>query len=225
MLVEMNKDSPDQMIVESLNIGLPKKEIFRGKEITTGICKEPVSGQLILRALGFDGDGVADRKNHGGVDKAVCVYSFDHYPYWEETLGIKLPPAAFGENLSVSNLEEDNVCLGDVFQLGTARVQITQPRQPCNTLATRYGRNDLVKLVIHSGFSGFYFRVLQEGIVEVGNPLILKDKHPQEVSVAFAHRIYHFDRKNREGIEAVLAVSALSESWQSSLQRLREKCI
>jgi MOSC domain-containing protein YiiM len=213
------------MIVKSLNIGLPQKELFHGKEITTGICKRPVSIALRLRKHGFDGDGVADTKNHGGVDKAVCVYSLDHYPYWEETLGIRLPPAAFGENLSVSNLAEDNVCLGDVFQLGTATVQITQPRQPCNTLAARYGRNDLVKLVIHSGFSGFYFRVLQEGIVEVGNPLILKDKHPQEVSVAFAHRIYHFDRKSREGIEAVLGVSALSESWQSSLQRLREKCI
>ena len=214
-----------EMVVESLNIGLPKKEVFYGKEITTGMCKRPVSVPLRLKKRGFAGDGVADTKNHGGVDKAVCVYSLDHYPYWEETLGIRLPPAAFGENLSVSNLEEDTVCIGDVFQLGTATVQITQPRQPCNTLATRYGRNDLVKLVVTSGFTGFYFRVLQEGIVEVGNPLILKDKHPHEVSVAFANRMYHFDRKNREGIEAVLGVSALSKSWQSSLQRLREKCI
>ena len=224
MLVEINGDNPRKMIVASLNVGLPKREIFNGKSITTGICKEPVSGPLTLKKLGFDGDGVADTKNHGGVDKAVCVYSLDHYPYWEETLGIRLPPAAFGENLSVSNLEEDNVCIGDVFQLGTAMVQISQPRQPCNTLAARYGRTDLVKLVIHSGLSGFYFRVLQEGIVEVGNPLILKDKHPQEVSVAFAHHIYHNDRKNREGIEAILAVSALSESWQGSLRGLRARC-
>lgn len=212
------------MVVESLNIGLPKKEIFNGKSITTGICKEPVSGQVALKALGFDGDGVGDPKNHGGVDKAVCVYSLDHYPYLEEALGIRLPPAAFGENLSVSNLEEAHVCIGDVFQVGTAMVQITQPRQPCKTLAARYGRNDLVKLVIDSGFSGFYFRVLQEGAVEVGNPLFFARKDPHEVSVDFANRIYHHDRKNREGIERVLAVPALSEAWQRSLRKMRERC-
>jgi MOSC domain-containing protein YiiM len=212
------------MIVESLNVGLPKKEIFDGKPITTGICKKPVSGQVTLRALGFDGDGVADSKNHGGPDKAICVYSLDHYPFWEKTLGVMLPAAAFGENLSVSNLKEDDVCIGDIFLLGTATVQISQPRQPCTTLAARYGRNDLVKLVINSGFSGFYFRVLQEGEVRVGAPLVLVEKDPNLISVSFANNIFHHDRKNREGIESVLTIPALSESWQRSLQRLREKC-
>jgi MOSC domain-containing protein YiiM len=212
------------MVVESLNIGLPKKELFYGKEITTGICKRPVSVPLRLRKLGFDGDGVADTKNHGGPDKAVCVYSFDHYPFWEKILGIKLPAAAFGENLSVSNLKEDDVCIGDIYLLGTATVQISQPRQPCRTLAARYGRNDLVKLVVNSGYSGFYFGVMQEGVVKVGNPLILEEKDPQKISVAFANRIYHHDRRNREGIESVLAVPALSESWQRSLRKMREKC-
>jgi MOSC domain-containing protein YiiM len=212
------------MIVESLNVGLPKKEIFDGKPITTGICKKPVSGQVTLRALGFDGDGVADTKNHGGPDKAICVYSLDHYPFWEKTLGVRLPAAAFGENLSVSNLKEDDVCIGDIFLLGTATVQISQPRQPCTTLAARYGRNDLVKLVINSGFSGFYFRVLQEGEVRVGAPLVLVEKDPNLISVSFANNIFHHDRKNREGIESVLTIPSLSESWQRSLQRLREKC-
>lgn len=213
-----------EMIVESLNVGLPKKEIFDGKPITTGICKKPVSGQVTLRALGFDGDGVADTKNHGGPDKAICVYSLDHYPFWEKTLGVRLPAAAFGENLSVSNLKEDDVCIGDIFLLGTATVQISQPRQPCTTLAARYGRNDLVKLVINSGFSGFYFRVLQEGEVRVGAPLVLVEKDPNLISVSFANNIFHHDRKNRQGIESVLTIPSLSESWQRSLQRLREKC-
>ena len=212
------------MIVESLNVGLPKEEIFDGKPITTGICKKPVSGQVTLRALGFDGDGVADKKNHGGPDKAICVYSLDHYPFWEKTLGIKLPVAAFGENLSVSNLKEEEVCIGDVFQLGTATVQITQPRQPCGTLAARYGRTDLIKFVIDSGFTGFYLRVVKEGMVELGTPLILKERDPHKISVAFANRIFHHDRENREGIESVLAIPALSESWQRSFQKLRKKC-
>jgi MOSC domain-containing protein YiiM len=224
MLVETNGDSPHKMIVASLNIGLPKREIFNGKPITTGICKKPVSGPVPLGALGFDGDGVGDTRNHGGPDKAICVYSLDHYPFWEETLGIKLPPAAFGENLSVSDLNEDDVCIGDIFLLGTTTVQISQPRQPCNTLAARYYRNDLVKLVVNSGFTGFYFRVLQEGEVKVGAPLVLVEKDPTSISVTFANNIFHHDRKNREGIESVLAIPALSEAWQRSLQRLREKC-
>ena len=223
-MVEIRKGVPLEMIVESLNVGLPKKEIFDGKPITTGICKKPVSGQVTLGALGFEGDGVGDTKNHGGPDKAICVYSLDHYPFWEKTLGIKVPAAAFGENLSVSNLKEDDVCIGDIFLLGTAAVQISQPRQPCKTLAARYGRNDLAKLVVNSGFTGFYFRVLQEGIVEMGTPLVLMEKDPQEISVAFANRIFHHDRKNREGIESVLAIPALSEAWQRSLRKMREKC-
>ncbi|MEE8423476.1 MAG: MOSC domain-containing protein, partial [Thermodesulfobacteriota bacterium] len=82
-----------RMIVESLNIGLPGKEIFHGREITTGICKKQVSGPVHLRKMGFESDGVADLKHHGGLDKAVCVYSRDHYPYWEKVFGMKLPLA------------------------------------------------------------------------------------------------------------------------------------
>lgn len=222
---EIINTEPFKMIVESLNIGLPQKEIFGGKEMVTGICKKPVSGLLPLRTLGFDGDGVGDTKNHGGPDKAICVYSSDHYPFWEEALGITLPAAAFGENLSVSNLKEDDVCIGDIFSLGTATVQISQPRQPCKTLAARYGRNDLVKLIVNSGFSGFYLRVLQEGEVRVKAPLVLVEKDPNQTSVAFANGIFHHERKNREGIERVLAVHALSEVWRRSLEKLREKCI
>lgn len=213
-----------EMIVESLNIGQPAKEIFRDKEVNTGICKKPVSGPLNLKKLGFEGDGVADLKHHGGHDKAVCVYSSDHYPYWEGVLGIKLPVAAFGENFSVSNLNEDDVCIGDVFQVGTAIVQVSQPRQPCKTLAARYGRNDLVKLVVDSGRTGFYFKVLREGIVERKNKLILMERDSSNITISFANNILHHDKKNCNGIEKVLAVPALSESWQKSFQTLKDRC-
>ena len=213
------------MIVESLNIGLPKKENFYGKEIITGIRKQPVAGSLHLGKLGFENDGVGDLKHHGGDDKAVCVYSLDHYPYWEDALGIRLPVAAFGENLTVSNLHEDDICIGDIFQLGTAVVQVSQPRQPCRTLTARYGRDNLIKLVVDSGRTGLYFRVLEEGIVKKGDELILKERDPRSVSVSFASHTYHHDRKNCGAIEKVLAVPVLSASWQKSFQELKEKCI
>src|SRR5574341_567817 len=212
------------MIIESLNIGLPRKEIFYGKEVRTGICKKPVSGSIPLGFLGFQGDGVADTKHHGGPDKAVCVYSIDHYPYWKQVLGTPLPPAPFGENLSVSNLNEDDICIGDIFQAGTALLQVSQPRQPCKTLLARYGREDLIKLMVDTGYTGFYFRVLEEGVVEKGNALIRKKKDPHRITVSFANRIYHHERGNIEAIEKVLAVPSLSESWRHSFLELREKC-
>lgn len=213
------------IIIESLNVSLPRKEIFHGKEIVTGICKIPVSGPLTLKKLGFEGDGVGDVKHHGGFDKAVCVYSMDHYPYWEKVLGMKLQVAAFGENLSVANLLEENVCIGDVFELGTAIVQVSQPRQPCKTLAARYGRSDMIKLVVDSGRTGFYLRVLREGVVEKGCPFMLKEREPHKISVAFANYIYHHDNKNCEGIKKIFELPALSESWHRSFHELRKKCL
>jgi MOSC domain-containing protein YiiM len=212
-----------EFIVESFNIGLPRKEVFKDREITTGICKKPVQGPLNLTKSGFKGDGVADHQHHGGLDKAVCVYSVDHYPYWEKILGIKLTHAAFGENLSVSKLCEDDVCIGDIFQLGTSTVQVSQPRQPCKTLAARYGRSDLIKLVIDSGFTGFYFKVMKEGIVEIRDRLILMERDLHNITISFANNILHHDRKNINGIDKVLKVPALSESWQKSFKELRKK--
>jgi len=214
----------NRIIVESLNIGLPKKELFGGREFMTGICKSPVPGPLRLGKSGFEGDGVGDLKHHGGPDKAVCVYSTDHYPHWEGVLGTVLPPAPFGENLSVSGLTEDAVCIGDVFAVGTALVQVSQPRQPCKTLAARYGRSDLIKLVTESGRTGFYLRVLREGTVEKGAVLIPQEKDAHGITVAFANRILHHDRSDCPGISRVLEVPALSASWRKSFLELREKC-
>jgi len=211
------------MIIQMLNIGLPKKELFHGKEFITGMCKKPVAMPLVLTNQGFEGDGVGDLKNHGGSDKAVCVYALDHYEYWEKILGRKMPDAAFGENFSVTGMKEDDVCIGDIYRSGMATVQVSQPRQPCSTLAARYGRENFVKLVVDSGRTGFYVRVLEGGNVKAGDGLFLVEQDPRRVSIAFANRIYHHDRKNREGIEKVLAVPALSQSWQKSFLELRDR--
>jgi len=211
------------MIIESLNIGMPVRETFHGKDVVTGISKQPVSGQIRLGLLGFEGDGVADLKHHGGTDKAVCVYSYEHYGYWEETLGVAMPSAAFGENFTVSGLSEDNISIGDIFQAGTALLQVTQPRQPCKTLAARYGRNDMVKLVADSGRTGFYFRVIEEGFVKKGDSLVLKTKDARNVTVSFASHTYHHNKRNCEAVSKVLAVTSLSASWRQSFQKLKEE--
>jgi MOSC domain-containing protein YiiM len=213
------------VIIESLNIGLPRIETFHGREIITGICKAPAAGHRNLTSVGFEDDGVGNLNHHGGMDKAVCVYSRDHYPYWEELLGITLPDAAFGENLTVSGLHEDEVCIGDIYETGTALLQVSQPRQPCMTLSLRYGREDMIKLVRDSGLTGFYFRVIRTGRVKKGDQLQLKERDNNLVTVTYANSIYPHRHTDCDGIERVLAVDALSASWRKSFLELRQACI
>ncbi len=212
------------MRVQSLNIGRPRLENFFGKECTTSICKQPVATPLALGREGFAGDGVADRKHHGGADKAVCAYSFDHYPHWQEVLGITLPAAAFGENLAIAGLVEEGLCIGDSFRIGTAVLQVSQPRQPCRTLAARYGRADFVKVVVDSGRTGWYFRVLAEGEVGPGDTLTLLAEDPARLSVAEANRVHYHDRRNRVALERVLSVAALSAAWRETFESLLANC-
>lgn len=212
------------MIIDTLSVGLPRKEVLSGRELVTGIRKTPVSGPLRLGKTGFEGDGVGDTRYHGGPNKAVCVYSRNHYPYWEEVLGISMPASAFGENLTVAGLHEEEVCIGDIFGVGTAVVQVSQPRQPCATLAARFGREDMVQLVKNSGHTGFYLRVLEEGAVGQGDALVLRERDPRGVTVSFANHIRYHAREDCPGIEKVLSVPALSESWQRFFRELEERC-
>jgi MOSC domain-containing protein YiiM len=135
-------------------------------------------------------------------------------------LGITMPDAAFGENLTVEGMQEAEVCIGDIYRIGTAEVQVSQPRQPCGTLAARFGRGDFVKMVVDSGRTGFYFRVLTEGLVQAGDSISLVERDPRGVTIAFANHIFHHDRRDREGIMKVLSLPALSGSWQKSFHDL-----
>ncbi len=211
------------MKIVSLNIGMPKNEMFGEKEYFTGLCKKQVNHGLDLRIMGFQSDGVANSKFHGGEEKAVCAYNFDHYAHWEKVLGHPMPEAAFGENFTVSGLDETSIHIGDIFKIGDAQVQVSQPRQPCKTLVARFQRNDFTKLIVQSGYTGLYFRVVEEGVVAPGDELISLENGQGKVTVAFANHIYHHDRKNRDGIKRILAVKALSASWRKSLDELLEK--
>ncbi|AMA72852.1 MULTISPECIES: MOSC domain-containing protein [Aneurinibacillus] len=203
----------------SINVGKPKNVFCDGMEITTGIYKKPVTTEVFLSTLNFTGDGQADLVHHGGVDKAVCVYPYEHYPYWETQLGQMLEFAAFGENLTVKGMTEEKVHIGDIFQLGEAVVQISQPRQPCYKLAKRYNIVDLPLKVQQTGFTGFYFRVLQKGWVNPASTIQLLERHPAGITVAFANQIMHHDKKNKEAIRKLLEIDELSASWKKTLQK------
>jgi len=169
--------------IVSLNVALPQVQRYGREEVRTGGAKKPVP-RALLRFEGFDGDGQADKVNHGGVDKAVCVYPFDHYAHWEKVFGRRLDPGAFSENLTVSGAVETGVCIGDVFRAGEAVLQVSQPRTPCSKLAGKNGQRLLPKWVGRTGYTGFYMRVLSEGLVSEGNPFERIENHPDLIAVA-----------------------------------------
>ncbi|MFB9275075.1 MOSC domain-containing protein [Cohnella cellulosilytica] len=203
----------------SLNIGKVQTSIYKGKEAKSGIMKTSVQQTLRLTRLGFEGDEQADLENHGGPDKAICVYSFDHYRHWEEVLRRSLDYGAFGENFTVERIGEQEVRIGDIFRVGSAVVQVSQPRQPCWKLAMKWGLDELPLLVTNSGATGFYFRVLETGEVRAGDELSLLQPHFDGVTVTEANRVMHRDRDDAAGIRRLLAVDALSESWTTTLTK------
>jgi MOSC domain-containing protein YiiM len=188
------------------------------KAWSTGFYKEPVLTPLWLGYEGLKGDQQADRRYHGGSEKAVCVYASEHFPYWQEKLGLAtLPPGAFGENFTTAGLLETEVCIGDVYAIGEARVQVSQPRQPCWKLARRWQVKDLTAQVERTGFTGFYFRVLQHGWVQAGMAFTRLERPFPQWSVALANEIMHHRRADAAAAQALAGCPALSSSWKDSL--------
>jgi MOSC domain-containing protein YiiM len=201
----------------SLNIGTVKKSLYKGKEARSGIRKHAVDQTIMLTKTGFQGDEQADLVNHGGEDKAICVYSYDHYQHWERVLEHDLPYGSFGENFTIKHLNESDIFIGDKFQAGTAILQVSQPRQPCWKLAMRWGLDELPMLVTESGATGFYFRVLEIGEVMAGENIMRLETHPARISIAEANRVMHKDKNDIAGIQQLLTLDELSSSWIHTL--------
>ena len=158
------------MRVLSVNVGLPREVLWRGKTITTGIFKEPVDEPVRLRALNLDGDRQADLRVHGGRDKAVYAYPSEFYELWRrERPELDFGWGLFGENLTLEGLVDGEVSIGDRVRVGTAELVVTQPRFPCFKLGIRMGRDEFVTEFLERGLLGFYFAVVRQGEVEAGS--------------------------------------------------------
>jgi MOSC domain-containing protein YiiM len=210
----------------SVNVGQPRVigATRWGKPIRSGIVKQPVTAASIsLDTLNLDGDRQADLKVHGGRDKAVYAYPVEHLPLWNDELGTDFGPGTFGENLSTVGALEDDVCIGDIWAWGEARLQVCQPRSPCYKLATITGRPDLLKRLVRTGRTGWYLRVLQPAIVPVAGPIQVIERDPAGISVLIAHRASVPGGLDRAEVEAVARVDALAADWRHwVLQQLEQ---
>lgn len=188
-----------------------------GSDALSGIVKLPVSRPLMLGPEGLEGDEQADRRVHGGVEKAVHHYPFDHYAAWQAELGA-LPalaaPGGFGENISTSGLTEATVAVGDIFRLGSALLQVSQGRQPCWKLNRRFETPDIARWVQQSGRTGWYYRVLAPGTVAPGDRLELVDRIAPDWTL---HRLWHalyVDRLNKGELQGIAGLDVLAEGWR-----------
>lgn len=205
----------------------PLSDPATGRTVLSGIAKTPVapeSGPLWLGPGGFSGDGQGDPRHHGGPEKAVHHYPFDHYPRWQADLGphpLLRAAGAFGENLSTQGLDETTVAVGDVFRLGGALIQVSQGRQPCFRLTLRFGRADMARRVQGSGRTGWYYRVLEPGPVSPGDALMLVDRAAPAWPLARLWRTLYADPLNRGELRRMAALAPLAEGWRTlALRRL-----
>ncbi len=217
-------NSASKMQILSVNVGQPRTLFLNGEIVETAIYKDPVEGRVAVRRLNIDGDRQADLTVHGGLDKAVYAYPTEHYAFWREQFPeMELPWGMFGENLSIAGLFENAVHIGDHFQVGTARLMVTQPRLPCYKLGIKFGREDIIKRFLASGMTGFYFAVIEEGTVAAGDSISLLHRDEHEVTIADIVRLYREDKYNVELIRRVIAVKALPEEWREYFQERLER--
>src|SRR6202051_488658 len=187
---------------------MPRLALYKGATIETGIFKEPVKGPVQLRALNLDGDRQADLSVHGGPYKAVYAYPSEHYAYWRgEMPGRGLPWGAFGENFTTKGLKEDEVHVGDRFRIGSAVLMVRQPRMPCYKLAAKFQRDDMIEHFLHSGRSGFYFSVEEEGEVGAGDSFELISPNQEGITIAEMNRLFVREKYNRHLLQKAIATA------------------
>jgi MOSC domain-containing protein YiiM len=185
---------------------------------TSAIKKEPVHGQVWAGREGLSGDHQYDRKSHGGPERALLMYSADHYPRWRAEWNRKdVGPGGFGENLTVSGLDEDSACLGDVYRIGEVRVEVSSPRTPCRNLSRRHGLPDLVRTVVENHRSGWYLRVLQEGWLEAGMPVGLEDRPYPQWTIRRAAEVKRMRADMAADAKLLAACPALQVEWRRLL--------
>ena len=212
------------MQVLSVNVGGPREVEWRGERVRTSIWKSPVPGRVAVRRTNLAGDEQSDLRVHGGVEKAVYVYPHEHYAFWRAELpGVELGFGQFGENLTSEGLLESEVSIGDRLRIGSAELQVTQPRVPCFKLGLRFGRPDLVKRFLRAGRSGFYLAVLREGELGTGDAIERIPVATPSLSVAEVASLYAGRITDRERLRFASELAGLPQGWREGFREALER--
>ncbi len=212
------------MRVLSVNVGKSAPLTWDGQTVHSSIVKTPVAGPVGVASLGIDGDTQTNLKVHGGKDMAVYGYGKNHYAYWEAVLEREaMPDGMFGENLTIDDLDESVIQIGDTFQIGTAVVMAVKPRQPCDKLAMRFQRRDMIERFLKSLRCGIYFSVVEEGVVEAGDEVKPLAKMTHGISVVDILRMKVLERDDVDGMRRALAVAALPQKEKDLFKTRLEK--
>ena len=205
----------------SVNVGLPRDIPWNGKTVHTSIWKDPVQGRRMVRRLNVDGDGQGDLGGHGGEHRAVFVYQIESYRYWEKRLGRSdFTYGQFSENFTIEELPDDEVCVGDRYRIGSALFEVTQPRVTCYRVGIRMSEPRMAALLTSSGRPGFYLRVLQEGEVGAGDPIVKIAEGPERMTVEQINALLYLPGHPRSRLERALRIRALAPGWRASFEAL-----
>jgi MOSC domain-containing protein YiiM len=206
---------------QSRTYGTPGADDPMERPWTSAIRKDPVEGPVWAGREGLSGDHQYDRRHHGGPERALLMYSADHYPLWRREWCRKdVGPGGFGENLTVSGLSEDTACIGDVFRIGEVRIEVSSPRTPCSNVARRHGIPDLVGTIVQNHRSGWYLRVLSEGWVEAGMEVMLADRPYPQWTIRRTADVKRLRAELREEAHLLAACPALQAEWRRRLREL-----
>ena len=205
----------------SVNVGMPKDVAWQGRSVHTGVWKYPVHGPAMVRRLNIDGDGQGDTAGHGGEQRAVLVYQLESYRHWQQHFGRDdLDYGQFGENLTVDGLPDDEVCIGDRYRIGEAEFEVTQPRVTCYRVGLRFGAPELPALLVSHHRPGFYMRVVHEGRIQAGDPIVRTLTGPGALSVADTDALLYLPDRDPAKLRLALRIPALSPGWQGSFREL-----
>jgi ferredoxin-NADP reductase/MOSC domain-containing protein YiiM len=205
----------------SVNVGLPRDIVWKGRTVHTGVWKDAVQGRRRVARLNLEGDGQGDLAGHGGEHRAVFVYQIESYRYWQEQLRrTDFVYGQFGENFTVEGLADDDVCIGDRFRIGSALFEVTQPRVTCYRVGIRMNEPRMAALLTSSGRPGFYFRVLEEGEVGAGDDIVKIEEGKARMSIAEVNALLYSPQHPHDRLERASQIAALSPGWRSSFMAL-----
>ncbi|HEY1348842.1 MAG TPA: MOSC domain-containing protein [Ktedonobacteraceae bacterium] len=219
-MVEANDTHLQVGVIHSLQVGVPKR--YASKDAAnplervwcTSFFREPSLQARWLYTTHLEGNQQADTKHHGQLSQAVLLYAAAHYSRWSTELNRpEIGPGGFGENLTLTGLSEETSCIGDVYSLGEAHIQVTEPRYPCWKIERRWGIAGLTARVAESGRTGWYCRVLCEGLIEPGMPLLLVERSYPQWTIALVNDIVHGRNRNVEQARLLAACPVLHGFW------------